>query len=67
MLYFSFYAVPEWYWPIHEQKNGLLVDLALVLDDVLERVAVHELHRDVEHAVLLELLTDEGVGTLIKS
>ena len=48
--------------------GGMLPKIACALDAVKSGVrAVHIVDGRVEHAVLLELFTDEGVGTLIKA
>jgi acetylglutamate kinase len=48
--------------------GGMLPKVACALDAVHSGVKTsHIIDGRVEHAVLLELLTDEGVGTLIKS
>lgn len=48
--------------------GGMLPKVACALDAVNSGVkTAHIIDGRVEHAVLLELLTDEGVGTLIKS
>ena len=48
--------------------GGMLPKIGCALDAVLAGVATaHIIDGRVEHAVLLEILTDEGIGTLIKS
>jgi acetylglutamate kinase len=48
--------------------GGMLPKIGCALDAVKGGVnSAHILDGRVEHAVLLELLTDEGVGTLIKA
>jgi len=49
-------------------SGGMLPKIASVLDAARSGVkACHIIDGRVEHALLLEILTDEGVGTLIKS
>jgi acetylglutamate kinase len=49
-------------------KGGMLPKVECALDAVASGVkTVHIIDGRVEHAVLLELFTDEGVGTLIKN
>ena len=49
-------------------SGGMLPKIGSALDAARGGVkAVHIIDGRVEHALLLEILTDEGVGTLIKS
>ena len=49
-------------------SGGMLPKIASALDAARNGVkSVHIIDGRVEHALLLEILTDEGVGTLIKS
>jgi acetylglutamate kinase len=49
-------------------NGGMLPKVECALDAVASGVkTVHIIDGRVEHAVLLELFTDEGVGTLIKN
>jgi acetylglutamate kinase len=49
-------------------SGGMLPKIASALDAALGGVnSVHIIDGRVEHALLLEVLTDEGVGTLIRS
>jgi acetylglutamate kinase len=49
-------------------SGGMLPKIASALDAALSGVnSVHIIDGRVEHALLLEVLTDEGVGTLIRS
>ena len=49
-------------------SGGMLPKVRCALDAVASGVeAAHIIDGRVEHAVMLELLTDEGVGTLIRS
>ncbi|HEX5514038.1 MAG TPA: acetylglutamate kinase, partial [Gammaproteobacteria bacterium] len=48
--------------------GGMLPKIGCALDAVKAGVgSAHIIDGRVEHAVLLELLTDEGVGTLIRA
>jgi acetylglutamate kinase len=49
-------------------SGGMLPKIGSALDAARSGVrSVHIIDGRVEHALLLEILTDEGVGTLIKS
>jgi acetylglutamate kinase len=49
-------------------SGGMLPKISSALDAARSGVrSVHIIDGRVEHALLLEILTDEGVGTLIKS
>jgi acetylglutamate kinase len=49
-------------------SGGMLPKISSALDAARAGVkSVHIIDGRVEHAVLLEILTDEGVGTLIRS
>ena len=49
-------------------SGGMLPKIASALDAARAGVkSVHIIDGRVEHALLLEILTDEGVGTLIRS
>src|SRR5204863_9599677 len=49
-------------------SGGMLPKISSALDAARNGVkSVHVIHGRVEHALLLEILTDEGVGTLIRS
>ena len=54
--------------PTARSHGGMLPKIASALDAVKTgSTACHIIDGRVEHALLLEILTDEGVGTLIRS
>ena len=54
--------------PTARMSGGMLPKISSALDAAKAGVkGVHIIDGRVEHALLLEVLTDEGVGTLIRS